>query len=140
MWGLHSRTGRNKDLGGVVGRPKRGPWSEEMWGKKAGRRGPAGGRVSSHSGQGRSHFDCESCANMGSVKVSWNVLISGGSRGRDGRQDRAARDLGCAELSGRERNGERMGGERVRQAEEREEGRAKELERREEGSRWMERE
>lgn len=43
MWGLHSSPGRNKDLGGVVFRPKRGPWSGEMWGKMAGGRGLVGG-------------------------------------------------------------------------------------------------
>lgn len=67
-----------------------------MWGKMAGRRGLVGGGdwqgagYSSHSGQGRPHFGHESCANVGSVKVSWNVLISGGSQGGGGRQDGAA--------------------------------------------------
>lgn len=33
MWGLHSSIGRNKDLGGVVFRPKRGPMEWRNVGK-----------------------------------------------------------------------------------------------------------
>lgn len=34
---------------------------------------------SSHSAQNRPHLDGKSCANMGDVKISWNIPVSGES-------------------------------------------------------------